>query len=99
MKNCRSESQSVGCVVSTLTAAGSDSGSGCAQGEGVIKVEVKGTTTDGAKVGLTHKEVNLHVHGYPDNALAFVWTKTAEQILQSIQRLMKRINGAGHSST
>jgi hypothetical protein len=25
-----------------------------------------------------------------------VWTKTAEQILQSIQRLMKRINGAGH---
>ena len=65
-----------------------------AQGEGVIKVEVKGTTTDGAKVGLTHKEVNLHVHGYPDNALAFVWTKTAEQILQSIQRLMKRINGS-----
>ena len=25
-----------------------------------------------------------------------MWTKTAEQILQSIQRLMKRINGAGH---
>jgi hypothetical protein len=25
-----------------------------------------------------------------------VWTKTAEQILQSIQRLMKRITGAGH---
>jgi hypothetical protein len=51
VKNCRSESQSVGCVVSTLTAAGSDSGSGSVrtQGEGVIKVEVKGTTTDGAK--------------------------------------------------
>ncbi|PBA71096.1 hypothetical protein CKJ76_14470 [Mycobacterium avium] len=25
-----------------------------------------------------------------------MWTKTAEQILQSIQRLMKRISGAGH---
>jgi hypothetical protein len=25
-----------------------------------------------------------------------VWTKTAEQILQAIDRLMKRINGAGH---
>ena len=47
-------------------------------------------------MGLTHKEVKLHVDGYPDNALAFVWIKTAEQILQSIQRLMKRINGAGH---
>ena len=31
VKNCRSESQSVGCVVSTLTAAGSDSGSGSAR--------------------------------------------------------------------
>ena len=66
-----------------------------ARGEGVIKVEVKGTTTDSAKVGLTHKEVKQFGDGYPDNALAFVWTKTAEQILQSIQRLMKRINGAG----
>ena len=31
-----------------------------------------------------------------DNPIPFVWTKTAEQILQSIQRLMKLINGAGH---
>ena len=30
------------------------------------------------------------------NPKPFVWTKTAEQILQSIHRLMKRINGAGH---
>ena len=26
----------------------------------------------------------------------FIWTKTAEQILESIARLLKRINGGGH---
>jgi len=36
------------------------------------------------------------IRAWDQNPKPFVWTKTAEQILQSIQRLMKRINGAGH---
>ena len=31
-----------------------------------------------------------------ENPKPFVWTKTAEQILESLQRLITRINGAGH---
>ncbi|OBJ53405.1 hypothetical protein A9W95_18255 [Mycobacterium sp. 1423905.2] len=38
----------------------------------VVKVEVKGTTTDGAAVVLTRNEVNLHRLEYPNNALAVV---------------------------
>ena len=33
-----------------------------------------------------------------ENPKPFVWTKTAEQILESLQRLITRINGAVHSS-
>jgi transposase len=42
------------------------------------------------------KDIRAWVANWNDNPKPFVWTKTAEQILQSIQRLMKRINGAGH---
>jgi hypothetical protein len=31
-----------------------------------------------------------------ENPKPFVWTKTTEQILESLQRLITRINGAGH---
>ena len=31
-----------------------------------------------------------------ENPKPFVWTKTAEQILDALGRLIKRINGAGH---
>ena len=31
-----------------------------------------------------------------ENPRPFIWTKTAEQILESLQRLITRINGAGH---
>lgn len=41
-------------------------------GQQVIKIEVKGTTTDGAAVVLTRNEVNLHRVEYPNNALAVV---------------------------
>lgn len=37
-----------------------------------IKVEVKGTTTDGSKVYLTANEVELHRAEYPNNALGIV---------------------------
>lgn len=40
--------------------------------EQMIKVEVKGTTSDGAAVLLTANEVELHRSEHPDNALAVV---------------------------
>jgi hypothetical protein len=42
------------------------------KGDSVIKIEVKGTTSDGAAVVLTSNEVKLHRAGYPNNALAVV---------------------------
>jgi Domain of unknown function (DUF3883) len=42
------------------------------KGQEVVKVEVKGTTTDGAAVVLTRNEVNLHRAEHPNNALAVV---------------------------
>ena len=42
------------------------------KGDQVVKVEVKGTTTDGAGVVLTRNEVNLHRAEHPNNALAIV---------------------------
>jgi hypothetical protein len=42
------------------------------------------------------KDIRAWVTNWNDNPKPFVWNKTAEQILQSIQRLMKRINGAEH---
>ena len=41
------------------------------------------------------RDIRAWVAAWNDNPIPFVWTKAAEQILQSIQRLMKRINGAG----
>jgi hypothetical protein len=43
-----------------------------AKDDQVIKVEVKGTTTDGSGVVLTRNEVNLHRAEHPNNALAVV---------------------------
>jgi hypothetical protein len=34
-----------------------------------------------------------------ENPKPFIWTKTAEQILEPLHRLITRINGAGHSLT
>ena len=42
------------------------------------------------------RDLNSWVRGWNENPKPFVWTKTAEEILQSIGRLLKRINGAGH---
>lgn len=38
----------------------------------VIKIEVKGTTSEGCEIVLTHNEVELHTAEYPNNALAVV---------------------------
>jgi len=42
------------------------------KGDEVLKVEVKGTTTDGSSVTLTYKEVELHQREHPNTALAVV---------------------------
>jgi transposase len=36
------------------------------------------------------------IQNWNDDPRPFIWTKTAEQILESLQRLITRINGAGH---
>lgn len=36
------------------------------------------------------------VKAWNENPKPFIWTKTAEEILASLGRLLKRINGAGH---
>jgi hypothetical protein len=49
------------------------------RGQEVVKVEVKGTTTDGAVVVLTRNEVNLHRAEHPKNALAVVRNITLDR--------------------
>ncbi len=51
---------------------------------------------DHRNVQTLEKDIRAWVANWNDNPKPFVRTKTAEQILQSIQRLMKRIIGAGH---
>jgi len=41
-------------------------------------------------------DVREWVEAWNENPKPFIWVKTAEQILESISRLLKRINGAGH---
>ncbi len=49
------------------------------KGQEVVKVEVKGTTTDGAQVVLTRNEVNLHRAEHPHTALAVVRNVTLDR--------------------
>jgi hypothetical protein len=49
------------------------------KGQEVVRVEVKGTTTDGAEVVLTRNEVKLHRADYPNNALAVVRNITLDR--------------------
>ena len=51
---------------------------------------------DHRSVHALERDIRAWVADWNANPKPFVWTKTAEQILQSIHRLMKRINGAGH---
>ena len=51
---------------------------------------------DHRSVQALERDIRAWVTAWNEDPKPFVWTKTAEQILQSIQRLMKRINGAGH---
>jgi len=41
-------------------------------------------------------DIRAWVTGWNDNPTPFIWTKTAEQILESLARFCQRISGAGH---
>ncbi|MGZ8803002.1 MAG: IS630 family transposase [Mycobacterium sp.] len=51
---------------------------------------------DHRSVHALEADIRDWVKNWNDNPKPFVWTKTAEDILESLGRLMKRINGAGH---
>jgi transposase len=51
---------------------------------------------DHRSVYALEKDIRAWIATWNDNPKPFVWTKTAEQILESLGRLIKRINGAGH---
>ena len=42
------------------------------------------------------KDVREWVKAWNDDPKPFIWTKTAEEILESIARYLKRINESGH---
>jgi len=52
--------------------------------------------SDHRSVQALERDIRNWVNAWNENPKPFTWTKTAEQILESIARLLKRINGAGH---
>ena len=52
--------------------------------------------SDHRNVQALEKDIRAWVTAWNDNPKPFVWTKTAEQILASLGRLMARISGGGH---
>jgi transposase/transcriptional regulator with XRE-family HTH domain len=51
---------------------------------------------DHRSVQALEKDIRTWVAAWNDHPRPFLWTKTAEQILERLERLMQRINGAGH---
>ena len=52
--------------------------------------------SDHRSVQALERDIRNWVAAWNEDPKPFMWTKTAEQILESIARLLKRINGAGH---
>jgi transposase len=52
--------------------------------------------SDHRSVHALEKDIRNWIAAWNNNPKPFVWTKTAEQILESLGRLMARISGAGH---
>jgi len=52
--------------------------------------------SDHRSVQALEKDIRNWVAAWNENPKPFIWTKTAEEILQSISRLLQRINGGGH---
>ncbi len=51
---------------------------------------------DHRSVRALEADIRSWISAWNDNPKPFIWTKTAEQILNSLSRLIQRINGAGH---
>ena len=52
--------------------------------------------SDHRSVQALEKDIRNWVQAWNENPQPFIWTKTAEQILQSLSRLLQRITGGGH---
>jgi transposase len=52
--------------------------------------------SDHRSVQALETDIRNWVKAWNENPEPFIWTKTADQILESIGRLLKRISGAGH---
>jgi transposase len=52
--------------------------------------------SDHRSVHALERDIRAWVDAWNENPKPFIWTKTAEQILESLSRLLHRINGAGH---
>jgi hypothetical protein len=52
--------------------------------------------SDRRSVQALEKDIRNRVAAWNENPKPFIWTKTAEQILESLSRLLQRNNGAGH---
>jgi hypothetical protein len=52
--------------------------------------------SDHRSVQALEKDIRTWVTAWNENPKPFIWTKTAEQILDSRGRLLKRTTGAGH---
>ena len=52
--------------------------------------------SDHRSVQALENDIRNWVAAWNENPRPFIWTKTAEQILESLSRLLQRINGAGH---
>ena len=51
--------------------------------------------SDHRSVQALEKDLRDWVKAWNENPKPFIWTKTAEDILESIARYLKRINGSG----
>ena len=52
--------------------------------------------SDHRSVQALEKDLRSWVRSWNENPKPFIWTKTADQILESLGRLLQRINGGGH---
>jgi transposase/uncharacterized protein YerC len=52
--------------------------------------------SDHRSVQALERDIRTWVTAWNENPKPFIWTKTAEQILESLSRLLQRISGAGH---
>lgn len=52
--------------------------------------------SDHNSVQALEADIRKWVKGWNENLEPFIWTKTAEQILDSLKRLLQRTTGAGH---